>query len=99
MAARRKVADVGSRAHRGRKILQRAQHILRSLIGKLLAFEEVIVNAEAEALLREAPVDVVQYSAGCIACDVLHTENFRESQRALEFLRVVNRRAVVGDAT
>jgi len=54
--------------------------------------------SEGQTFSRAALIDAARDAAGCIAADILHSQNLREAQRILEILIVFDRRTVIGNA-
>src|SRR4029077_20031353 len=70
MAARCKMSYICCGADRFGKSRERAQHILRTLVGELLALEVMIVDSKGQLFLRKAPIDSIQNAASSIAGDI-----------------------------
>ncbi len=70
MAARCKMSHICRGADGFGKSRESAQHILRTLVGELLALEVMIVDSEGQLFLRKAPIDSIQNAASSIACDI-----------------------------
>ncbi len=92
------VARIGRGAAVCRQVSESLEHIFRALIRKLDAGEEVIVDGEGQPSLGDAAIDMFeQVAAGCVAGDVVRSQQFRKANCARYILLVFEGGRVVGD--
>ena len=97
MPTRSEMAHVRSGAHRFGKTGHSLRNIFRTLIREFLPLEILMMDAEGQACLREAPLDLGKDAGRRIAGDMPHTQQVGKARRVLNVLAVFDGSRVVRD--